>query len=134
MTKTEIMKEAHRIAREELEGDYQARLSLALKKVWKEVKQVTDTIELEIERINSSGSAIYISEFEDKEEIEKFANKYDIEIDYTLEPKIDFNQFFKSEHRKDDYINAMQEIIKANPDYARVNKLKKTVERAKKKL
>ena len=38
MTKTEIMKEAHRIAREELEGDYQAKLSLALKMVWNKIK------------------------------------------------------------------------------------------------
>ena len=38
MTKTEIMKEAHRIAKEELEGDYQARLALALKIAWKEAK------------------------------------------------------------------------------------------------
>ena len=39
MTKTEIMKEAHRIAREELEGDYQAKLSLALKMVWQKQKE-----------------------------------------------------------------------------------------------
>ena len=38
MTKTEIMKEAHRIAKEELEGDYQAKLSLALKMVWSKTK------------------------------------------------------------------------------------------------
>ena len=38
MTKQEMMVEAHRMAKEELEGDYQARLSLALRQLWKKKK------------------------------------------------------------------------------------------------
>ena len=38
MTKRQMMVEAHRIAREELKGDYQARLSLALRQLWKKKK------------------------------------------------------------------------------------------------
>ena len=37
-TKSLIMKEAHRIAREELTGDYVARLKAGLKKAWKNFK------------------------------------------------------------------------------------------------
>jgi len=36
---SKIMQRAHEIAREELEGDYMARMSLALKMAWNEVKK-----------------------------------------------------------------------------------------------
>jgi len=39
MTLQEIMKKAHHIAKRQLIGDYQAKLALALRMVWREVKK-----------------------------------------------------------------------------------------------
>lgn len=39
MTIQEIMKKAHHIAKRQLIGDYQARLALALRMVWREVRK-----------------------------------------------------------------------------------------------
>lgn len=130
MTKSEMMVEAHRIAREELEGDYQAKLAIALKMVWKEVKQVENTIELEIDRFNGSCTEIYIDKNEPKEKVEKLANKYDIEIDYTLDcPKIELKQFI-AEGRIQDYIDLLKELDEVNGDH-RLKQLIKKGEQAK---
>lgn len=41
------MKRAHQIAKEQLEGDYQARLSLALKIAWEEVREMEKELVIE---------------------------------------------------------------------------------------
>jgi len=43
--KANLMKRAHQIAKN-LEGDYRARMSLALRQAWKEVKKVNKKVEL----------------------------------------------------------------------------------------
>jgi len=66
MLKAKVMKKAHIIARNELEGDYVARLSIALKKAWKQVKNIFE----EAEKMNYKGIKISCTaELEDIEPI-----------------------------------------------------------------
>lgn len=49
MLKVKVMKKAHIIAKNELEGDYVARLSIALKKAWKQVKNIFEEAESDMQ-------------------------------------------------------------------------------------
>ena len=79
MTKTEIMKEAHRIAREELEGDYQAKLSLALKMVWEEAKEMKQKPVIEDWWLQKNPAK------------ETILNEFDLEVEAETENAINFN-------------------------------------------
>ena len=52
--KRNIMKRAHEIARS-LEGDYRARMSIALRQAWKEVKEMERNMVIKINHQPSGG-------------------------------------------------------------------------------
>ena len=66
----QIMTEAHKIAKS-LEGDYMARMAMALKMVWKSAKEkVVETFEL----ITGSGKAFKSATYKQIEYLRSFSN------------------------------------------------------------
>lgn len=91
--KSNLMKRAHQIAKG-LEGDYRARMSLALRQVWKEEKKVDKNI---IIRINHqpSGGKEWVAEIVGRDPKYKFKREFlkSVSRDWSSSGKTGFTSF-----------------------------------------